>query len=154
MWKILISDCLLGRPVRYDGRGCLVKDDDFSRWFEEGRLVGFCPEMSANLGCPRPASEINFLGQVVNQSGEDLTDLFQKAAELTFEFCKKNNVKLAILKEKSPSCGVQKIYDGTFSGKLIQGMGITASYLKQNGIPIFSDEQIQLAKKFIETNLF
>ena len=134
MEKILISACLVGDNVKYNGGNNLTP-------IEKYELIPFCPEVEGGLSTPRsPAERIG--ERVINQDGEDVTDNYLKGAELAFNICLFLKIKKVILKEKSPSCGSKIIYDGTFSHKEIKGMGVTAEYLKEKGIEVYSEEDI------------
>lgn len=144
MAKILVSACLYGECTKYDGTNNILKNPFFLKWKNRGELIPVCPEVMGGLPTPRPCSEI--CGQkVVNALGEDVTAEFNKGAEEAFKIAKENNVLFAILKQGSPSCGCKKIYDGTFSGNKISGMGVTARLLTDNGIVVFDEDDIALA---------
>lgn len=147
--KILVSACLTGVKCRYDGKANLCKDNIFEKWMNEGVLVPVCPEVMGGLPTPRYPSEIKD-GKVINNHNEDVTENFVGGAEAALKIAKENNAVIAILKEKSPSCGSSLIYDGNFCGNKIKGMGITAKLLSDNGIKVFSEENIQEAKAFYE----
>ena len=139
MEKILISACLVGDNVKYNGGNNLTPKLD--ALLEKYELIPFCPEVEGGLSIPRtPAERIG--DRVVNQDGEDVTDNYLKGAELAFNICLFLKIKKVILKEKSPSCGSKIIYDGTFVHKEIKGMGVTAEYLKEKGIEVYSEEDI------------
>ncbi len=139
MEKILISACLVGDNVKYNGGNNLTPKLD--ALLEKYELIPFCPEVEGGLSTPRsPAERIG--EKVINQDGEDVTDFYLKGAELAFNICLFLKIKKVILKEKSPSCGSKIIYDGTFSHKEIIGMGVTAEYLKEKGIEVFSEDDI------------
>ena len=139
MEKILISACLVGDNVKYNGGNNLSPKID--ALLEKYELIPFCPEVEGGLSTPRtPAERIG--DKVINQDGEDVTDAYMKGAELAFNICLFLKIKKVILKEKSPSCGSKIIYDGTFSHKEIKGMGVTAEYLKKKGIEVFSEDDI------------
>jgi len=151
MVRILISACLLGEPVRYDGRTVGIDDPTLLRWRKEGRLVSICPEVTGGLPVPRERAEI--LGgdgnavlagtaRVVNRSREDITASFVKGAESALETARSKNIGIAILTARSPSCGSSMIYDGRFSGVRRPGAGVTTALLEQNGIRVFSQYQI------------
>ena len=151
--KILISACLLGENTRYNGIVKPVTDPRIIRWFSEGLLVSFCPEISGGLNVPRPPAEIiNGSGgsvwegkaSVFNSQRKDVTRSFVLGAFMTLETCRKHNIKLAVLKDGSPSCGSSYIYDGSFSGKKISGMGITTSLLIRNGIMIVNENELEM----------
>ncbi len=148
MDKVLISKCLTGENVKYNGGNNLINSSSFDRLQRCCELIPVCPEVDGGLPIPRPASEI--CGErVINTKGEDVTAFFEKGALLALETARKNDIKYALLKERSPSCGGVQIYDGTFSGKVIGGMGITGKLLSSNGIKIFSEEKISLLCKEI-----
>ena len=139
MEKILISACLVGDNVKYNGGNNLT--DKLDALLEKYELIPFCPEVEGGLSIPRsPAERIG--ERVINQDGEDVTDEYMKGAELAFNICLFLKIKKVILKDKSPSCGSKTIYNGTFSHKEISGMGVTAEYLKKKGIEVYSEEDI------------
>ena len=139
MEKILISACLVGDKVRYDGKGQynpLIQD-----LLEKYELVPFCPEVEGGLKTPRAPSEI--VGdKVISKAGRDVTHQFIDGAKKALMICQYLNIKIAILKDHSPSCGVNEVHDGKFSGKLIKGKGITTALLEKNGIKVISDSDI------------
>ncbi|MBE6712626.1 MAG: DUF523 domain-containing protein [Ruminococcaceae bacterium] len=138
--KLLISACLLGVPCRYDGRSkpcsaVLALKERFE-------LIPVCPEESGGLSTPRLPCEI-VGGRVTRCDGKDLTPYYEKGAKLALSLARENCCKIAVLKEKSPSCGSKWIYDGSFTKTLTIGMGITAKLLSQNGIKVFNEEQTE-----------
>ena len=140
MEKILISACLVGDKTRYDGKGNyhpLVKE-----LLEKYELVPFCSEVEGGLSIPRTPSEIKG-ERVINKAGKDVTRNYQAGAEKALNICKFLDIKIAILKDGSPACGVHQIHDGNFTGRKIKGMGITASLLSKNGIKVISEDEIQ-----------
>ncbi len=154
MKKVLVSGCLLGRQIRYDG-SC----KDFSHplldgWSAEGRLVATCPELAAGFSTPRPPAEImsrktgeavlDGQGRVEENTGADVTDLYILAARSALELARETGCEFALLTDGSPSCGSTFIYDGTFSGKRQSGDGVTAAFLRRNGIEVFAHNQIEL----------
>ena len=139
MEKILISACLVGDNVKYNGGNNLSPKID--ALLEKYELIPFCPEVESGLPTPRASSEIKD-GRVINTEGKDVTDAFVRGAELAFNICLYLKIKKVILKEKSPSCGSKIIYDGSFSHIEIPGMGITAEYLKEKGIEVYSEDDI------------
>lgn len=158
--KILISACLLGQEVRYDGGHCLQLSHCLQRWREEGRLIAICPEMAGGLPAPRPPAEISgglatkvWSGQspVLTLEGRDVTEAFLGGARSALTLAQNHQIRMAILKEKSPSCGVHLIHDGTFQGRTIPGMGVTAAVLSQNGIRVFSENDIEKAEAYLRT---
>ena len=147
--KILISACLLGENVKYDGKNNSIKDNpDFKKLFNSCILIGVCPEVEGGLPTPRTPCEIQN-GRVINRFGEDKTCEFEKGAKTALQIAKKEGIKVAILKSKSPSCGSGEIYDGTFSHRVIQGDGISAKLLKQNGIRVFSENELKEAYNYL-----
>lgn len=138
---ILISACLCGIRVRYDGqvKNTLPYLDKLTQKYS---LVPVCPELLGGLGIPRPQSEIKD-GQVINIKGENVTENFLKGAKEAYRIYKENNAVFALLKESSPSCGANTVYDGSFSGKKISGEGITAGYLKSKGITVYSEKNFE-----------
>ena len=140
MEKILISACLVGDKCKYDGHtnySPLIKE-----LLEKYELVPFCPEVEGGLPTPRKPSERKG-DKVINNAGKDVTKNFQQGAEKDLNICTYLNIKIAILKEKSPSCGVNQIHDGNFTGKLIKGEGITTELLRKNGITVYTENQIE-----------
>lgn len=137
--NLLISTCLLGNNTKYNGKNNLnQKALELEKYFN---LIKICPEMDGGLPCPRDPSEI--LGdKVISSNNKDVTLEYTKGALNALELAKKYNVRYAVLKEKSPSCGVHLIYDGTFNGVKIQGLGITTRLLVENGITVFNEDEI------------
>ena len=142
--NILVSACLLGRACRYDGQSKPCKAViDLSK---KHNLIPVCPEMDGGLSCPRtPCERIG--DRVVNKNGEDKTAEYQKGAEIALETALKNGCKYAIMKAKSPACSATEIYDGSFSGKLIEGSGVAAELLKQSGITVLTEDMTELLPK-------
>ncbi len=149
--KILVSACLYGHCCKYDGTSNLLKDKYFQILKNTGRLIPVCPEQLGGLPTPRIPSEIRD-GKVFNQEGEDVTAQFELGAEKTLAIARENGVRVAILKQGSPSCGCKKIYDGTFSGNKITGEGVTARKLVENGIPVFDETEVSFAKLLADGN--
>lgn len=139
--KILVSACLLGICCRYDGRGnpneavlSLLNRDDIT-------LIPVCPEQLGGLSTPRIPSERRG-ERVVNRAGEDVTSQFIRGAEEALRIAKLYGCQVAVLKERSPSCGCGRIYDGNFSGKLTDGDGVTAELLRREGIKVYGESQV------------
>lgn len=139
MEKILISACLVGDKVKYDGRSNY--NEKIKLLLEKYELVPFCPEVEGGLPTPRKPSE-RVKDRVKMENGKDVTKYYEKGAELALNICLYLGIKIAILKENSPSCGTHKIYDGTFSHKLIDGEGYTTELLKRKGIKVLSEDEI------------
>lgn len=136
--KLLVSACLLGLPCRYDGK---AKEFPLEKLAEQHEIVPFCPECYGGLPIPRAPSEITG-DRVISSVGKDVTAQYRRGAESAVLLCRKLNIRYALLKAKSPSCGVGKIYDGSFSKTLIPGDGITAAALKNSGVAVYSEEDI------------
>ncbi|MBE6964014.1 MAG: DUF523 domain-containing protein [Ruminococcaceae bacterium] len=138
--KILISACLLGTCCRYDGasKPCA----DAVALAEYHTLIPVCPEQLGGLPTPRPPAER--LGeQVLTRDGTDVTIQYRRGAEETLRLCELFGCEAAVLKERSPSCGCGEIYDGTHTGTLTEGDGVTARLLQARGIPIYGESQIK-----------
>ena len=136
--KILVSSCLLGCKCRYDGNDNRIEAIiDLEKKYE---LIPVCPEELGGLPTPRVPAEI-VDGQVLTRDGEDVTIEFQRGAQLALEAALSAGCEMAILKERSPSCGSGLIYDGTFSKVLVPGDGVTAKRLKNAGIRVFGESQ-------------
>ena len=159
MQKILISSCLLGEQVKYNGGDNLIQSTLLEKWQDEERLVIVCPEMAGGLPVPRNPVEIQqgegadvLLGKSIalDTNNKDVTDYFIRGAYAALELAKKNDISIAILKERSPSCGSNMIYTGDFSGKLKEGKGVTARLLEQNGIRVFSEDQLEAVDNILD----
>jgi uncharacterized protein YbbK (DUF523 family) len=147
-----VSACLLGEPVRYDGGSAAVEDPRLQAWRREGRLIAFCPEQLGGLGTPRPPAEIQGgqgglavlqgRAQVQTAHGEAVTEAFLAGARSGLALLQAHGVRLAILKEGSPSCGVQQIHDGRFGGGRVAAQGVTTASLRAAGIEVFSERQL------------
>jgi len=150
--NILISACLLGHAVRYDGKGKPLHHPAIGRWQGEGRLVTICPEMAGGMPVPRPPAEIENgasgldvlegRARVLEITGADVTDEFIAGANKALAFAKQHGCAYALLIDGSPSCGSIAIYDGTFSGVKHVGHGVTAALLSRAGIKVFSHTDI------------
>lgn len=140
MKKLLCSACLLGVPCRYDGKSKPIKDIELLK--EKFQLFPVCPEVEGGLTTPRLPCEIRN-DRVIRKDGEDLTDAYQLGAEKTLRLAKENGITLALLKEKSPSCGVHFRYDGSFQGVPVKDSGITCALLKENDITVFSEDDLK-----------
>lgn len=162
--KLLISSCLLGEDVRYDGGNSSIamgakftfsQKELFMDILCDNEIYSFCPEVSGGLSTPRPAAEIvsaNKPFKVLTKEQEDVTIPFLIGAKNTLDLCLKEGIKVALMKSKSPSCGNIKIYDGSFYDSLVDGQGLSAKLLEENGIVIFNETQLSELKKFIKTN--
>ena len=138
--NILVSACLLGVHCRYDGNG--VMQEEMKKLSKEHNLIPVCPEIFGGLSTPRdPAERIG--ERIITKSGHDVTAHYTKGAEEILALCKLYDCQYAILKERSPSCGYGKIYDGTFSGKLVDGNGVTAQMLSGQGVKKYGESKIE-----------
>ncbi len=146
--KVLISSCLLGKNVKYNGKNNLIEQNYFIEKLKSSNLlIPVCPEVDGGLPIPRVPVEI-LKERALNKNGEDKTREFKKGAKIALENISQNDIKMAIMKSKSPSCGRDWIYDGSFTKTLIQGDGITIKFLKQQQIQIFTEEELDDAYKF------
>ncbi|PYY80164.1 DUF523 domain-containing protein [Pseudomonas sp. TKO26] len=150
MHKILVSRCLLGHRVRYDG-GASGPFDQLAAWLQEGRVVALCPEVAGGLPTPRAAAEIpggqggdvlEGRAPVMTTEGEDVSAQFLSGARQALELVEQHGIRVAVLKANSPSCGNLLTYDGTFSGVRVPGEGVTAALLMQHGVQVFSELQL------------
>lgn len=150
MEKILVSRCLLGHRVRYDG-GASGPFDLLEQWIEEGRVVPLCPEVAGGLPTPRAAAEIpggqggevlDGTAAVITTDGEDVSAQFLEGARQALELVQRQGIRVAVLKANSPSCGNLLTYDGTFSGVKVSGEGVTAALLKRHGVRVFSELEL------------
>lgn len=158
--KILVSACLMGHAVRYDGQSKPLLHPAVDRWRAEGRLVTICPEMSAGMPVPRPPAEIAagaagsdvLAGSagVVEINGRDVTEDFVRAAKNALSLAQETNCRFALLIDGSPSCGSGFVYDGSFSGARHPGAGVTAALLATHGVEVYSDKQIDALVARIE----
>jgi len=148
--KILISGCFLGQKVRYDGEAKTLLNPLLNQWQREERLVSVCPEIMGGLSVPRAPAEING-EEVITSDGDNVTEQFISGAKQALTICQGHNIRFALLKESSPSCGSNTIYDGTFSERKIKGHGICSQLLREHGIQVFSelnmDELVTLLDK-------
>ncbi|MEU4545092.1 DUF523 domain-containing protein [Nonomuraea dietziae] len=159
MERILVSACLMGRRVRYDGGAKTSRDALLAEWREQGRLVPFCPEVEGGLPTPRPAAEIEGgaggaavlagAARVLTTEGEDVTGAFMAGAQAALAVATSFDIKLAVLKEGSPSCGALSVYDGTFSGHRTPGQGVTTSLLELHGIRVFTEDHVAEAGAYL-----
>ena len=160
MIRVLVSACLLGEKVRYNGADAASGSRILSGWRAEDRIVPFCPEVAGGLGVPRPAAEmrggdgqavLDGTGQVVTLVGDNVTHAFLRGAELASQEAAAKGARLAVLKEGSPSCGSGFVYDGSFSGRRLAGRGVTAALLERQGIRVFSELHIEEADEYLRS---
>jgi len=137
--NILVSACLLGLNCKYSGGNNI--SERIVELKNRYNLIPVCPEQLGGLATPRNPAEIS-KGLIFDSQGKDVTEYFKKGARETLALAKLFNCPIAILKSKSPSCGIDRVYDGTFEGRLVPGMGMTAQLLKESGITVMCDEDI------------
>ena len=135
----ICSACLLGVKCRYDGKS--KPDDRVIKLAKKEILIPICPEQLGGLSTPREPAEQKER-KVITKLGKDVTENFKKGAEEVLKLAELFDVKVAILKQKSPSCGCGQIYDGSFSGTIIKGDGVTTSLLKNKGIKVITEEDL------------
>ena len=136
---ILLSACLAGVPCRMDGRSKPV--EELQMLYRRGEAILVCPEVLGGLPTPRIPSERLQDGRVVNAAGEDVTAYFRRGAELALEISRENSCDYAVLKARSPSCGKDCIYDGSFTHTLVPGSGVCAELLMRNGMTVLTEEE-------------
>lgn len=146
---ILVSACLLGAYCRYNGER--KKMEGIERLMERAELIPVCPEILGGLPTPRPPAE-RVGNRVMNREGADVTEAYQRGAEETLRLAELFGAHLALLKERSPSCGAGKIYDGSFQGRIVDGSGVTAELLAAHGIDVFGESRIDELLKALEEN--
>lgn len=155
MEKILVSACLLGINVRYNAKVKNLSQPILTKWQQQGRLIAVCPEVAGGLPIPRLPAEIIHqqhlaTEQVINSGGQDVSHAFALGAEHALSLCKAHNIRYALLKESSPSCGSQIIYNGQFENKKVKGQGITTNKLTDAGIKVFSEKNFEQLIELIE----
>jgi uncharacterized protein YbbK (DUF523 family) len=161
MKHVLVSACLLGSPVRYNGAHKRSGSEVLLRWLQQGRVVSVCPEVAGGLPVPRPpaeilagaggASVIAGLAKVVDPEANDVSAEFVAGAKHALQLAQSRGIRVAVLKEGSPSCGSGFIYDGSFTGAKVQQLGVTAAMLHNAGIKVFSEEQFSEANAYLLT---
>jgi uncharacterized protein YbbK (DUF523 family) len=159
MEKVLVSACLLGAKVRYHGGDARCEHPVLRRWLDEGRLVAVCPERDGGLPTPRPPAEIGgedggrgvlkTIALVRTREGSDVTAAFVHGAEEALATARAQGIRVAVLKDGSPSCGSTFTYDGTFTGARRPLPGVTAALLEQHGVRVFNERQLDEADAFV-----
>jgi len=156
---VLVSACLLGQPVRYDGRAS-GHPDLLRTWQAQGRVVPLCPEVAGGLPTPRPPAEIpggqggavlDGEAQVVTVQGDDVSAAFLAGARQALELVRRHGIRVAVLKSGSPSCGNRLVYDGTFSGSKVAGEGVTSALLRREGVQVFSELELDEAARALDS---
>ena len=135
--KILVSACILGENCKYNGKS---NNNPLAISFLKGKeIIPICPEVLAGMKTPRPCAEI-VNGIVMDENGNDVHSEYTRAVEVALSQIENKDIDLAVLQSRSPTCGVNQIYDGSFSGSLTSGMGLFAKALKQNGYKVIDVE--------------
>lgn len=152
MEPVLVSACLLGEAVRFDGGDMRSDHAIMQRWMREGRVVSVCPEVAGGLPVPRPRAEIaegaggaavlSGSARAIDANGRDVSAWLVNGAERALAKVNEHGIRVAVLKEGSPSCGSGFIFDGSFSNTRVDGKGVTATLLGQNGVHVFSEHQL------------
>jgi uncharacterized protein YbbK (DUF523 family) len=160
MQRVIVSSCLLGRPVRYRGDSTACDHPVLVRWAAEGRVIAFCPEVAGGLPTPRPPAEIEAAAggrlvlrgqeQVIDILGQDVTAAFVDGAKQAVTVARTEDVHIAILKEGSPSCGSGYTYDGSFAGTRVPSVGVATAALQAVGVRVFSEHRIDEAAEYLE----
>jgi len=155
-----VSACLLGEAVRYNGGDMRCDVDILQRWLREGRVISVCPEVAGGLPVPRPRAEIAdgadgtqvLAGnaRVFDSNGRDVTAYLVCGAEQALERARARQVRIAVLKQGSPSCGTNYTFDGSFTDTRMSNRGVTATLLQQAGIRVFSEDQLAEADDFLK----
>ena len=137
---ILVSACLMGLPGRYDGA---VKEPHpgVAELVKKHTLVPVCAEVAGGLPTPRPPAEIQG-DRVINSEGRDVTEFYLRGAQAVLEMAQILGAKAAVLKQRSPSCGSGTVHNGKFDGGLVDGWGVTAKLLRDNGIAVYSEDDV------------
>ena len=156
---ILVSACLIGLPARYNGQVVFHEHPLLRRWLGEGRLLPFCPEVAGGLPTPRLPAEVadgkggqgvlEGAGRVIDRSGADVTEPFVAGARQAQLLVRERKIRMAILKEGSPSCGSTYSYDGTFSSVRLPLPGVTTAALEAVGVRVFSENQLDAAARHL-----
>jgi uncharacterized protein YbbK (DUF523 family) len=152
MERILVSACLLGAPVRHDGRAKDPGSDLLARWADEDRLVPLCPELAGGFLVPRTPAEIapggtglgvlQGVSRVIDRDGRHVTRGFRTGAAAAVHLAKEAGCRFALLTQGSPSCGVARVHAGRFDGTTRPGEGVVTAALRQAGVQVFSHEDI------------
>ena len=157
--KILLSACLAGHRVRYNGTDKSCTANLLQQWHDEDRLVIHCPELAAGLETPRLSAEmvngqgndvLNGCAQMVENDGRNVTQPYVLAAWLALKTAQSHGCRFAILTDGSPTCGSQNVYDGAFSGVTVPGEGVAAALLREHGVEVFSEFQLEALKRRLD----
>ena len=138
--KILVSACLLGENCKYNGGNNY--NPAVAEYVKGKEILALCPEIMAGMGCPRTPIEI-VDGVLMDRNGNNVDAAMRVAVAKAMDMVRQENVQFAILQSRSPTCGVNQVYDGTFSGRLIHGSGMFAQALKDAGFPVTDAEDVK-----------
>lgn len=141
--KVIVSACLLGRNCKYSGGN--NENSKVKEFLKDKEILPVCPEIEV-LPAPRPPVEI-LRGRVVRPDGTDMTDLYRRGVDMTMKRIEAFGADLAILKARSPTCGCHEIYDGTFTGTRVKGMGLLALRIAALGIPVIDEDDLEEKKE-------
>jgi len=144
MKKLLVSSCLLGEKVKYNGKDNKLIASQLEKISKKYQIISFCPEVEGGLPTPRVPCEAISIDplKIINKNGNEKTKEFILGAKKTLELCKKENITIALLKANSPSCSSEYIYDGTFTSTKIKNDGVTSALLKKHNIKIYDENKI------------
>ena len=137
--KIMVSACLMGVNCRYDGKSSTC--EEIKEYVKDKEVYLICPEQLGGLPTPRTRCEKK-RDRVIDEWQKDQSEAFWKGAQAVLQLAKQQQIKVAILKSKSPSCGIGKIYNGEFNGTLVDGMGICAALLRDNSIKLINSDEL------------
>jgi uncharacterized protein YbbK (DUF523 family) len=159
MESILVSACLLGERLRYNGSDKHCNDPILKRWLQEGRVISVCPEVAGELSVPRPPAEIadgaggmevlKGAARVVEATGRDVSAQFRQGAGQALQLARSRRIRIAILKEGSPSCGTGYTYDGNFTRTKVTHPGVCAARLQETGVQVFNEAQLKQADSLL-----
>jgi len=153
--KILISRCFLGDNVRYNSVVLTHVHPLIRLWQQQKRFISICPEISGGLSVPREPAEIQqSTKEVITQSGINVSAQFKFGAQQALTLCQQHNIRFALLKESSPSCGSSFVYDGSFSNNKVLGEGVTSQLLTHHNINVFSEKTIERLEKLLDKAIF
>lgn len=138
--KILVSACLLGENCKYNGKNNY--NEKVAEFAQNKEIIPICPEMLAGMPSPRPCVELVH-GAVVDENGVNVDEIYRSGVKRALEEAERKGIDLAILQSRSPTCGVRQIYDGSFSGCLIEGQGLFAEALIKNGYQVIDAEEVE-----------
>ena len=137
--RILVSACLLGENCKYNGGNNY--SSAIAEFVTDKEVLSICPEMMAGMGCPRTPIEI-VDGVLMDRNGNNVDASMREVVAQAMEMIQSEDIQCAVLQSRSPTCGVNQVYDGSFSGKLIKGSGVLAQALKAAGYQVIDAEDV------------